>query len=443
MTLRRAPSLNLPNQLTVLRLGMCGLMIISLSFTWPYAATTAFFIFSLASLTDWLDGHLARSRNLVTDLGKLLDPLADKILVIGALVALVERGVAPMWMVVVIMSREFLISGLRQIAASKQKILAAERIGKHKTISQIVAVLVSLAWLGFGEFGLQHNALVTFLGATQLFFYWFALIITVVSGAFYFAKNAWVVTESLSGPLVNEEERPQLIDAESDFAAKPAKMSTPPAALSLTTPAFKEWEGIVEALGHGAQIVILRKGGIAEGRAGFEAKHPKFWLFPTGYHQQWEKTKPDLQRFVTPETARAGKGKEITLQYFAEVTDAVYLSSWESVARIDDAHLWSEALLRERFDYAARPGMEPGLHLLIVRVSKINLPHRLAPSDEYDGCKSWIDVPVDWDQDIAAHVVRSEEFATRRSRILGAISTVAVSSTTSHLPKVTLNPRPA
>ena len=76
-------------------------------------------------------------------------------------------------------------------------------------------------------------------------------------------------------------------------------------------------------------------------------------------------------------------------------------------------------------------------------VSKINLPHRLAPSDEYDGCKSWIDVPVSWEHDIAAHVVRTEEFATRRSRILGAISTVAVSSSTTHLPKVTLNPRPA
>ncbi len=148
---------NLPNQLTVLRLGMCGLLLISLSFSWPYAATTAFFIFTLASLTDWLDGAIARAYNLVTDLGKLLDPLADKILIIGALVALVERHVAPMWMVVLIIAREFLITGLRIIAAHKQKILAAERIGKHKTISQIVAILVSLAYLSLGEFGLQNT----------------------------------------------------------------------------------------------------------------------------------------------------------------------------------------------------------------------------------------------------------------------------------------------
>src|SRR5476651_2272569 len=197
MTLRRAPTLNLPNQLTVLRLGMCGLLLISMSFPWPYAATTAFFIFTLASLTDWLDGAIARSQNLVTDLGKLLDPLADKILVLGALVALVGRGVAPMWMVVVIMAREFLISGLRQIAASKQKILAAEKVGKHKTISQIVAILVSLAYLSLGEFGLQGTLLARFLAASQVWFYWIALVITVLSGAIYFWKNASIVNESL------------------------------------------------------------------------------------------------------------------------------------------------------------------------------------------------------------------------------------------------------
>src|SRR5277367_6157935 len=181
MTLRRAPTLNLPNQLTVLRLGMCGLLIISMSFDWPYAATTALLIFALASLTDWLDGAIARSRNLVTDLGKLLDPLADKVLIIGTLIALVERHIAPMWMVVLIVARELLIMGLRQIAAAKQKILAAERIGKHKTISQIVAILVSLAHLSLGEFGFQDTSLAWFLGAAQMPLYWFALIITVYS----------------------------------------------------------------------------------------------------------------------------------------------------------------------------------------------------------------------------------------------------------------------
>jgi CDP-diacylglycerol--glycerol-3-phosphate 3-phosphatidyltransferase len=437
--LRRAPSLNLPNQLTVLRLGMCGLLLISMSFTWPYAATTAFFIFTLASLTDWLDGAIARSRNLVTDLGKLLDPLADKILIIGGLIALaVERHhFAPMWMVVIIMAREFLISGLRQIAASKQKILAAERIGKHKTISQIVAILVSLAYLSLGEFGLQNTFLARFLAASQVWFYWIALIITVLSGAIYFWKNAAIVNESISAESVSIKGGDAV---EKSHASEPVSLPVKP-----VMPAFKEWEAIVEALGQGAQIVILRKGGIAEGRAGFQAKHPKFWLFPTGYHQQWEKTKPELRRLVTPSTAAPEKGREITLHYFAEVTDAIYLSSWEQVARLDDVHFWSEEIVRERFHYKERPGMEAGLHLLIVRVSRINLPHKLAPSPEYEGCKSWIEAPVDWEHDIATHVVRTEEFATRRSRILAAIATVSVSSSTTHLPKITpnLSPRTA
>ena len=434
MTLRRAPTLNLPNQLTVLRLGMCGLLLIAMSVAWPYAATTAFFIFTLASLTDWLDGHIARSQNLVTDLGKLLDPLADKILITAALVALVERQVAPMWMVVLIIAREFLITGLRIIAAHKQKILAAERIGKHKTISQIVAILVSLAYLSLGEFGLQNTLLARFLDTAQQPLYWFALFITVLSGAVYFWKNAAIVNESMETETLLEK---TTVTAKEAPAPEPLTVPVKPA-----TPAFKEWEAIVEALGHGAQIVILRNGGIAEGRTGFQAKHPKFWLFPTGYHQQWEKTKPELRRYLTPATESK---KEIALQYFAEVTDALYLSTWEQVARLDDAHFWGEEIVRERFEYKERPGMEEGLHLLIVRVSRINLPHKLAPAPEYEGCKSWIDVPVDWGHDIAAHVVRAEEFATRRSRILAAVATVSVSSTSGPLPRVApkLTPRTA
>jgi len=411
MTLRRAPTLNLPNQLTVLRLGMCGLLLISLSFSWPYAASTALLIFSAASITDWLDGAIARRCNLVTDLGKLLDPLADKVLIVGTLVALVERHIAPMWMVVLIIAREFLITGLRTIAAHKQKILAAERIGKHKTISQIVAILVSLSWLSLNELGLANNWLGRFLDVAQKPLYWFALIITVLSGAIYFWKNAAMLNESIADPPEAPPSAPSPVAA------------TSTAAKETGLPAFKEWEGIVEALGHGAQIMILRKGGIAEGRAGFTPCHPKFWLFPTRFHQQWEKTKPGLRLFASPTPDAV---KEITLQYYAEVTDAVYLDSWAQVARLDEGHFWNEEILRERFDYRDRPGMEPGLHLLIVRVSRINLPHRLAPAAAYEGCKSWIEVPADWTHDIAEPVVPGEEFATRRSRILAAISAKAL-----------------
>jgi hypothetical protein len=185
------------------------------------------------------------------------------------------------------------------------------------------------------------------------------------------------------------------------------------------TPAFKEWEGIVGALGHGAQIILLRKGGIAEGRAGFQMKHDRFWLFPTRFHPQWEKTRPELRQFTPPGDLER---KEITLEYFAEVTDSLYLRQWEQVERLGAVHFWSEETLRDRFGYQERPGMENGLHLVIVRVHRINLPHILKPSPAFEGCKSWIDVPVDWAQDISFPVVATEEFATRRSQILAALT---------------------
>jgi CDP-diacylglycerol--glycerol-3-phosphate 3-phosphatidyltransferase len=417
MTLRRAPTLNLPNQLTLMRLGFCALLLISMTIPWPYAATTALLLFVLASLTDWLDGAIARARNLVTDLGKLLDPLADKVLVVAALVALVQRDIAPMWMVVVIITREFLITGLRTIAAAKQKILAAERIGKHKTISQIVVIIVSLLCLSLVEFGFGHTPLYHWLAAAQMPLYWFALLITVWSGLAYFWKNVSILNETLSDPP----------EAPMTPAKHSAAIESVPPEKSAAFPAFKEWEGIVAALGQGAQILILRKGGIAEGRAGFEVRHDKFWLFPTQFHQQWERTKPELRRFLPAsaekETAPAKSApKEIALTYFAEVTDTVYLSEWPQVERLRDAHFWTDEILRERFGYDDRPGMKEGLHLFILRVYRINLPHKLAPSPAYEGCKSWIDVPADWSHDIAAPVVPEEEFTTRRSRILAAVA---------------------
>ena len=421
MTLRRAPTLNLPNQLTVLRLGLCGLMLISLSIAWPYAAFGSLVIFTVASLTDWLDGAIARHYGLVTDLGKLLDPLADKVLVVCALAGLLQRGIAPMWMVVLIIAREFLIMGLRQIAAHKQVILAAEKVGKHKTISQIVAILVSFSYLSLGEFGLGDTLPAHILGGLQIYLYWFALIITVFSGAIYFWKNAAMLNATIAeGPI-------QPASAAAPASVLAADPAPEPAATPALFPAFKEWEGIVAALGQGAQIIILRKGGIAEGRAGFKPLHDKFWLFPTRFHQQWQQTKPALRQFAAPTEGDAPAG--ITLEYLAEITDTVYLDSWAQVARLDADHFWNESILRERFDYHDRPGMMPGLHLLIVRISRISLPHRLAPSPAYEGCKSWIDVPADWTPDFATPVVRQEEFATRRSRILAAVAAVPTGAT--------------
>lgn len=396
------PALNLPNKLTLARLGMCGLLLVSMSVSWRYGACLALLIFSVASLTDWLDGEIARRRNLVTDLGKLLDPLADKILITGTLVSLVQRGVAPMWMVVVIIAREFLITGLRTIAAHKQKILAAERVGKHKTVSQIVAIIVSLVFLSFNELGWGNSLLGHLLGLLQTPLYWIALIITVLSGAFYFRKNAAILSETMQ----SASEKP---------APSAVSLSSPAPISPVAQPAFKEWEAIVEALGQGAQILILRKGGIAEGRGGFQAKHDKFWLFPTRFHQQWEKSKPALRDMISPS---AETGPDFILRYFAEVTDTAYLDSWDQVERLNGFHFWGDEILRNRFGYDERPGMQAGLHLFIVRVHRTDIPHRLAPAKAYEGCRSWIEVPLDWP---AAHPIMTDnDFAIVRDRILAA-----------------------
>jgi CDP-diacylglycerol--glycerol-3-phosphate 3-phosphatidyltransferase len=111
---------------------------------WSWARTTGLLLFALASLTDYADGYLARRYHLITDFGKLMDPLADKILMAAALSGLVAVNAIPAWVATAIISREFLITGLRQLAAAKGVVLPAERIGKHKTIWQIITILYFL-----------------------------------------------------------------------------------------------------------------------------------------------------------------------------------------------------------------------------------------------------------------------------------------------------------
>jgi len=135
--------MNLPNLLTLLRLALIPVLVALLAvgespgFTLGAAA-----IFASAAFTDWLDGYVARRRKEVTDLGKLLDPIADKLLILAALVMLVEAGRAPGWLVILILAREFAVTGLRAVAAAGGRVLAAESLGKLKMVAQTIAVLV-------------------------------------------------------------------------------------------------------------------------------------------------------------------------------------------------------------------------------------------------------------------------------------------------------------
>ena len=137
--------MNLPNKLTVLRLILVPFFVAALFVPIPHHMLIALLIFAAASFTDHLDGRIARKYNLITDFGKFLDPVADKVLVISALVSFVPLGHAELWAVLVIIAREFMVTSVRLVAADSGKVIAANSWGKFKTISQLVAILVILS----------------------------------------------------------------------------------------------------------------------------------------------------------------------------------------------------------------------------------------------------------------------------------------------------------
>ena len=143
--------MNLANRLTVARFFLTLLFVAVLSVPWRFAATSAFVLFLAASVTDYFDGAIARRYGLVSDFGKLMDPLVDKILTAAAFICLVEWRAIPAWVAAAIISREFLITGLRLLAASKGRVLPAERLGKHKTGWQIATIVFFLALLAARE----------------------------------------------------------------------------------------------------------------------------------------------------------------------------------------------------------------------------------------------------------------------------------------------------
>ena len=131
-------NMNIANKLTVLRILLVPFFVACLIIEFPYANVAAGVIFVAASITDMLDGRLARKLNIITDFGKFADPLADKILVISACVCLVEKLILPAWSVIIILFREFVVSGLRMTAASKNIVIPADNLGKIKTVRRLI-----------------------------------------------------------------------------------------------------------------------------------------------------------------------------------------------------------------------------------------------------------------------------------------------------------------
>ena len=192
--------MNLPNKITVARFGLTMIFVAVLSTDLPYSRSLGLLLFIVASITDFLDGYIARKLNLVTKFGKLMDPLVDKILVSAAFVLLTAGGHIPAWMVVAILSREFLVTGLRLIASSEGHVLAAEKLGKHKTTWQIITVIYFLTYLASTEPTFQWIAPAfttkilqpSFAGEILL---WITLLLTVISGVGYVTKNIALLRE--------------------------------------------------------------------------------------------------------------------------------------------------------------------------------------------------------------------------------------------------------
>src|SRR3954454_4437035 len=167
--------MNVPNKLTISRFVLTVAFLAVIFSEMPYHETLALLLFSAASLTDYFDGKIARRDKLITNFGILMDPLADKILVCSAFIAFIGLGWIQSWMVVIIVARELAITGLRLLAASKNMVLAAERYGKHKTISQIVAILAILVLHSYSDWGTFGKVIFGFqLGFHGPWVDWFA-----------------------------------------------------------------------------------------------------------------------------------------------------------------------------------------------------------------------------------------------------------------------------
>lgn len=193
--------MNLPNQLTVARLALSFVFVALLSIEGvEYTRTAALVVFSIAAITDFLDGHLARKHNLITNFGKLMDPLADKVLMCAGFVLLTRLELIPAWIVVMILSREFLVTGLRLLASAEGVVLAAENLGKYKTIFQIVTVIYFLLFLASSDKILSFLRPVFdsfYLGPNHLglVLIWISLILTLWSGCSYVWKNRKMLSD--------------------------------------------------------------------------------------------------------------------------------------------------------------------------------------------------------------------------------------------------------
>jgi len=190
--------MNVPNAITLSRIPLMFVIVGLMYCGWPGAATLAFVLFILAAVGDWLDGYLARKLRLVSNFGKLMDAMADKIMVMGIVIALVDKHEVPVPLALITLCREFLITGMRMVAASKGIVVAADSGGKSKTMTQLIALgfllgapMLASDWAYF--FGVDTSRAVEFVGKVGVVVFVAGTVLSVWSGYRYISHNARLV----------------------------------------------------------------------------------------------------------------------------------------------------------------------------------------------------------------------------------------------------------
>jgi hypothetical protein len=184
--------------------------------------------------------------------------------------------------------------------------------------------------------------------------------------------------------------------------------------------AFKEWAVVVDALGRGEQIIILRKGGLREDRGEFQADHRTFWLYPTRFHEADCAIIPSKRAALREITARL-VDDAVEIEFLAVADPVLKISDMDCLGRLQGKHIWTEPTLKQRFEF----GREPGLHALITRVYRVSTPRQIPVCESYGGCKSWIELERPISADVTP-VLTDAEFATQRDEICELLSDHAI-----------------
>ena len=188
--------------------------------------------------------------------------------------------------------------------------------------------------------------------------------------------------------------------------------------------AFKEWAVVVDALGKGEQVLILRKGGIREPRGEFHIDHREFWLFPTQFHENERSIIPS-KRPALREIAASAPKDAVDIEYYVVADFIIQITDLEQVRRLQGRHIWSEQTLQERFQF----GRETGLHALLTRVYRRTAPERFAMRESYGGCKSWVELERSLLTESLTPVLSDVEYSAHRQQIVETLSDHALAHT--------------